>query len=442
MKKKVKRYPSYKESGIEWIGNIPESWEVKPLYVLFSELKNKNFGNLETNVLSLSYGNIVSRNVETNMGLLPESFETYNIVNEGNIVLRLTDLQNDKKSLRCGYVKRKGIITSAYTTLQKKREEFNSYFYYFLLHSYDISKVFYNLGAGVRQSMSFSDLKRMPLLVMSLAEQTQIVKFLEEKIADIDSLITDKEKLIELLEEQRQSVIAEAVTKGLDPNVNMKDSGVEWIGEIPEHWEEKRIKYLFSEVNDRNFNEEAELLSLFTSIGVRPRKDMEQKGNKSQTVINYKIVRKGDIVVNKLLAWMGSIGISKFDGVTSPDYDVYRPLNKDLVNKDYYHYYFRNFYFKGDCYKYGRGIMLMRWRTYSEDFKKILVTLPPIEEQNQIANYLDKISNEIDYLIDNNLKVINKLKEYRQSLIYEAVTGKIDVREMVDVTKQGEVSSS
>ncbi|MFA9559667.1 restriction endonuclease subunit S [Evansella sp. AB-rgal1] len=298
------------------------------------------------------------------------------------------------------------------------------------------------ITGSAQPKLTRKNLDNIELLIPSLNEQILISTFLNRKVTEIDDLIADKEKLIKLLEEKRQAVITEAVTKGLDRNVKMKDSGVEWIGEIPEHWEEKRIKYLFSEVNDRNFNEKAELLSLFTSIGVRPRKDMEQKGNKSQTVINYKIVRKGDIVVNKLLAWMGSIGISIYDGVTSPDYDVYRPLNKDLVSKDYFHYYFRNFHFKGDCYKFGRGIMLMRWRTYSEDFKKILVTLPPIEEQNRIADYLDKISNEIEYLIDNNLTIINKLKEYRQSLIYEAVTGKIDVREMVGQTEQEEVSSS
>ena len=260
--------------------------------------------------------------------------------------------------------------------------------------------------------------------------QQQIVRFLDLKETQINNLIQAKEKYISLLEQQRQSTITEAVTKGLNPNVKMKDSGVGWIGEIPEHWEEKKIKYLFYEANERNFNEDATLLSLFTSIGVKPRKEMEQKGNKAQTVINYKIVRKKDIVVNKLLAWMGAIGLSEYNGVTSPDYDVYRPLNTEKVEELYYHYYFRNHYFKGDCFKFGRGIMMMRWRTYPEQLKSILVPVPPKEEQIQIANYIEYKEKELAQTIKNIEKSIEKLKEYRQSLIYEAVTGKIDVRDM------------
>lgn len=264
----------------------------------------------------------------------------------------------------------------------------------------------------------------------SITQQKAIVDYVTSKVIRIDTLISKKEKLITLLEQQRQSIITEAVTKGLNPSVKMKDSGVEWIGEIPEHWEEQRIKYIFYESNERNFNEDATLLSLFTSIGVKPRSEMEEKGNKAQTVINYKVVRKGDIVVNKLLAWMGAIGLSEYNGVTSPDYDVYSPLKSARIDELYYHYYFRNHYFKGDCFKFGRGIMMMRWRTYPEQLKSILVPVPPKEEQIQIANYIEKKEKELALTIKNIEHSIQKLKEYRQALIYEAVTGKIDVRDM------------
>lgn len=272
-----------------------------------------------------------------------------------------------------------------------------------------------------------SDIENFNCSVPQYGIQKRIADYLDFKTSQLDSLITDKENLILLLEEKRQSIITATVTKGLNSNVKMKDSRVEWIDAIPDHWEEKKIKYIFYEVNDRNTDKYATLLSLFTSIGVRPRSDMEEKGNKAQTVINYKIVRKGDIVVNKLLAWMGAIGISDYEGVTSPDYDVYRALNPQKISNKYYHYYFRSHYFKGDCFKYGRGIMMMRWRTYPDQFKSIRVPLPPYSEQIEIANYLTEKEKEIENTINEIKLFIEKLKEYRQSLIYEAVTGKFDV---------------
>ena len=154
----MRQYPTYKDSGIEWVGAMPERWSAKPLFALFKERQYLNVGNQEANVLSLSYGRIIRRDVESNFGLLPESFETYNIVEPLNIVLRLTDLQNDKRSLRCGLVNEKGIITSAYLTLQKIKDVDCKYMYY-LLHNYDIRKVFYSMGGGVRQIIKFDDLK-------------------------------------------------------------------------------------------------------------------------------------------------------------------------------------------------------------------------------------------------------------------------------------------
>ncbi|MFX0569539.1 restriction endonuclease subunit S [Bacillus pumilus] len=288
-----------------------------------------------------------------------------------------------------------------------------------------------NLGQGTTfLELSNYSLKNVFVPYPDINSQDLIAYYLDTKCNQIDELIVAKKKQISLLEQQRQSIITEAVTKGLNPNVKMKDSGVEWIGEIPEHWEEQKIKYLFFESIERNFSEDATLLSLFTSIGVKPRRDMEEKGNKAQTVINYKVVRKGDIVVNKLLAWMGAIGLSEYNGVTSPDYDVYRSLNSARIEELYYHYYFRNHYFKGDCFKFGRGIMMMRWRTYPEQFKSILVPVPSKEEQTQIANYIETKEKELALTIKNIEHSIHKLKEYRQALIYEAVTGKIDVRDM------------
>lgn len=204
-----------KDSGIEWIGEIPEHWDVKQVSSLFSERKCKNKGNSETNVLSLSYGNIKKRNVETNMGLLPESFETYNIIEPGNIVLRLTDLQNDHKSLRCGFVKENGIITSAYVTLEKKNEisEINTEYFYRLLHMFDIKKGFYGMGDGVRQNLKYNgELNKLLIVLPTVTEQNEIVDFLNKRCEAIDQAVVIKEAGIQKLDEYKKSLIYECVT--------------------------------------------------------------------------------------------------------------------------------------------------------------------------------------------------------------------------------------
>ena len=202
-----------KDSGIEWIGQIPQHWEICKLLKLFKDRKCPNKGNVENNVLSLSYGNIKRRNVETNMGLLPESFESYNIIEPDNIVLRLTDLQNDHKSLRCGLVKERGIITSAYVTLELKDTSQCANYFYRLLHTFDIEKGFYGMGAGVRQSLKYDgELCNLYIIKPPVIEQKHIAEFLDKKCSEIDKTIEDKEKLIEKLVEYKKSLIYECVT--------------------------------------------------------------------------------------------------------------------------------------------------------------------------------------------------------------------------------------
>ena len=207
----------------------------------------------------------------------------------------------------------------------------------------------------------------------------------------------------------------------------MKDSGVEWLGKIPNHWMIRRIKNLFELRNEKNYEalEDVNLISLYTDKGVVQHSDLtETTGNKAVTAEGYKIVKEDDIVVNIILCWMGAVGRSAYNGVTSPAYDVYKPLHD--TNSKYYHYLFRTSQFNGECYRYGRGIMLMRWRTYSTEFRAISVPLPPEDVQKRIVNFLDKKIDDVDRLIGNVQKQIEKLKAYKQSLITEVVTKGID----------------
>lgn len=200
-----------KDSGIEWIGEIPSSWSIHPVYTYFEERKNKNYALQEQNLLSLSYGKIIRKDINTNGGLLPASFNTYNIVENGDIIIRPTDLQNDKRSLRTGLVTEKGIITSAYIDL-KPIGDINTKYYHYLLHSYDIMKVFYNMGNGVRQGLNYSEFSKLMVFSPSRSEQDAIAIYLDEKCVVIDETINQKKQQLETLEEYKKSLIYEYVT--------------------------------------------------------------------------------------------------------------------------------------------------------------------------------------------------------------------------------------
>lgn len=440
-------YPEYVDSGIEWIGEIPSDWRVKPAFAVVSEQKNSNKGMVETKVLSLSYGNIVERDVASNMGLLPASFETYQVVDPGNIILRLTDLQNDKKSLRVGLVKDRGIITSAYLCLNPK--SLDSRFAYYLLHNYDLRKVFYFMGAGVRQSMSFEDLRRLPCVVPSMSEQQAISTFLDRETARIDGLIGKKVRLIKLLEEKRQAVISHAVTKGLNPNTPMKDSGIDWLGQIPEHWlHNTKFSYLAKSERQSFVNGPfgSDLLSselMETGIPVIYSGDVKVNKfiKKSKWCVsavkaeqlNFCRVDEGDLLLSKVgdppgLACIYPLG-SPSAIVTQ---DVVRVKTDPQKCTALYLAYFLNsemgkFLIKEITVSSTRG------RYSLGDLKNIRLILPPVTEQVQIIEHIQNVTQKYDVGVEKAKQAINCLKEHRTSLISAAVTGKIDVRPKAEV---------
>lgn len=260
-----------------------------------------------------------------------------------------------------------------------------------------------------------------------ISEQHSITDFLDYETSQIDTLIKKQQTLIQLLREKRQAVISHAVTKGLNPDAPMKDSGIEWLGEVPEHWNVMPAKRFFKLVAEpAPSNNDYELLSVYTAIGVRPRKDLEQKGNKASTTDGYWKVEKGDIVVNKLLAWMGAVGYSDYEGVTSPAYDILR-ATKD-INSKFYHYLFRTKLANMEFKRWSRGIMEMRLRLYFDELGRIFMPLPSKKEQDLIVEKIEKMDNQFDNLIKKSEYNIQLMQERRTALISAAVTGKIDVR--------------
>lgn len=256
-----------------------------------------------------------------------------------------------------------------------------------------------------------------------------IVGFLDRKTRIIDSMISDKERLIQLLEEQRTSVIYSAVTKGIDSTAKMKDSGVEWLGEIPAHWQILTNHQLFAERNIKCEKPDAVLLSVTKYLGVILQSQAEELNlatvAPAETTEGYKVVCKGDLVMNIMRAKDGSYGISNYDGVISPAYCIY--YTRQQANPKYLYYLFKTPMYMEIFKNYSTGIAEHRMRLYPVNFFKIPAVVPPLEEQNEIVAYLDKRVKDIDELISLTQQQIEKLKEYRQSVISEVVTGKVAV---------------
>lgn len=418
-----------KDSGIAWIGEIPKSWTITILSALFSERKCKNSGLTENNLLSLSYGNIVRKNIESNEGLLPASFETYNIIEPGNIVFRLTDLQNDKRSLRTGLCKERGIITSAYVTLQVRSDDSPRYMHY-LFHAYDLCKVFYGMGDGVRQGMNYEDLKRLRILRPDQETQRRIADYLDRKCSQIDAIIARQQEVIEKLKAYKLSIITEAVTKGLKPDVPMKDSGVEWIGEIPEHWEMLKLKYASSilrgKFNHRPRNDPAYYDGIYPFVQTGDVARANKYIKKYSQTLNEKgyavsKVFPANSICMTIAANIGDVAILTFDACF-PDSVVGFVQSKNITwNYLYYvltamkQQFVRN------------AIISTQLNLNIEIIKEEFIPVAPLHIQEQISEFLDNKCLSIDRTISAKQFVIDKLADYKKSLIYEVVTGKKEV---------------
>lgn len=427
------RYERYKNSRVEWLGEVPEHWHIDPLYSLGKEREESNVGLISNNLLSLSYGRIIEKDIETSDGLLPESFETYQIVHPGDIIFRLTDLQNDKRSLRTAIVTQLGIITFAYAAFEP-RAIMPAYLSY-LLRDYDLRKIFYSMGGGVRQSMKFDDIRRLPTLVPSKNEQSTIVKFLDYETAKIDALIEEQRQLIELLKEKRQAVISHAVTKGLDCRATMWDSQNKWIGKIPTSWMITRVKYAVATVVDclhTTPTYDGELLyPAIRTADVEPgRLLLSQARLVSEEVYLERVQRlepeAGDILYSREGERFGMAALV--------------PPNTKLCLGQ------RMMMFRPKV-SFDPGYLMWAMNSstvYQQVLEGVtgptaphvnigevinfLIPMPELAEQQQISGHIDAVVFQIDGLVAHAQDGIALLQERRSALISGAVTGKIDLR--------------
>jgi type I restriction enzyme S subunit len=406
----LKPYPEYKDSGLPWLGNVPRHWDIRPGFAAFREKKVKNIGLREKTVLSLSYGRIVVKPPEKLHGLVPDSFETYQIVDPGDIIIRSTDLQNDWNSLRVGLVRNRGIITSAYLCFRVTGALIPEYGYQ-MLHAFDLMKVFYGMGSGLRQNLDFSDFKRMFIFVPPTDEQAAIVQFLDCANRRLERTIRAKRRVIALLNEQKQAIIHRAVTRGLDPNVQLKPSGIAWLGEIPAHWEVKRIKWVTQ--LQRGY-------------------DLPQEHRKCGTV---PVVSSGGVIDTHCEARAQGPGVvmgryGSTDAVFYIDQDFW-PHNTSL--------FVTNFYdnFPKWCFYLLRTISKSDYSSKSavpgvdrKDLYEIYVPQPPHEEQVKIVHGIEQHLQGFNTAINRTEREITLLHEYRTRLIADVVTGKLDVCEV------------
>ena len=414
----TQRYQEYKDSGVQWLGEIPGHWEKVKLKVFCKENKEKNKGNIESCVLSLSYGKVIIKQ-NINFGLVPDNYENYQIVNPGYIILRLTVLQNDHRSLRTGLVRNRGIITSAYVGLVLK--DIDSEYTQLLLHTIDIMKVFYGMGGGLRQSMSYTDIANMYIPVPPLSEQRAIVSYLDSKCEKIDKMIEGKEKQIALLQELKQRTIADAVTRGLNPDVKMKATNISWLEEIPEHWEMSKISSHFRQRTEKVSDKQYQPLSV-SKLGITPQLDNVALSNAEGC--SRKLVKKGDYAVNSRSDRKGSCGVSAYNGSVSLITIVLEPFN---IDGDYIHYLFRSAPWVEEFYRNGKGIVADLWTTNYQMMKSMYFPVPPISEQRAIVSYINERTEKIDTLTSKLQQEIESIKEYKQRLISDVVTGQIKV---------------
>jgi len=427
-------YPSYKESGVDWIGEIPSEWDCIRGRFLFTKKKeiNKEFQN--DNLLSLTLNGVLNKDLESHEGLRPLDYKTYQIFEKDDLVFKLIDLENVKTS-RVGLVHEKGIMSPVYIRLEPRPEILPRFSYYFY---YDLYKkeIFNYLGLGVRSSLSPSDLLEIEIPLSTIQEQQQISTYLYHKTHQIDSLVEKTQQKIELLKEQKSSLINKVVTKGLNPDVEMKDSGVEWIGEIPSGWKVIQIRFISKmmrgKFSHRPRNDERFYDGDYPFIQTG---DIVSSGkyltNFTQTLneMGYSVSKEFpiDTLVMSISGNIGDVSILKIKSCFPDSIIGFFPKNNNFI--EYLFYLFLSM--KDEFCK--NSVVSTQLNLNVERVGSIRVPITSIQEQQQIVKHLDKETTKIDSTIEKETQRIELLKEYRQSLISNVVTGKVDVRDEVVV---------
>lgn len=413
-----------KDSGIKWIGSIPEGWQVVSIKSFLQKRKEILEKWTNENVLSLTMNGVVIRDLENPSGKMPATFDGYQKIYKGNLVLCLFDIDVTPRCVGIAYDD--GVTSPAYSQYIIKEGDLR--FYYYLLLMMDNDKILLQYSRTLRSTLTDEYFSAVKVAIpKSIIEQQRIAKFLDERTALIDGIITDTKQTIEELKSYKQSLISEIVTKGINKNGKLVPSGIEWIGEVPEEWDVLKSRYFLNEISVKGYPDE-EVLSLYRDYGIIPKNSRSDNHNvTSSDTSGYKLVKSGNLVINKMKAWQGSMAISNLRGIVSPAYYTFE-VDNERFNLRFLHYALRNPAYKQEYMRISAGLRVGQWDLNKNEFKNLKYAFPANkEEQKAIADYLDEKISQIDTLITEKENVISEYENYKKSMIYEYVTGKKQV---------------
>lgn len=439
----MKKYENYKPSNIGWMGDVPEHWDLFRIKRIFQERKERNNPVVTDFILSLTakQGVVPVAEKEGAGGNKPKDDLTlYNVCRENDLLVNCMNVVSGA----AGVSKWVGAISPVYYALfPRDEQQCNVWYYHRIFRLITFQRSLLGLGKGilihesstgklntVRMRISMDYLNNVLLPIPPKDEQDQIIRYLDWQLSKINKLIATKRKEIARINEHLLFSVNSAVTHGIR-GTELKDSGVFWMGDIPKNWKPIKIKWLFDETNERNVNGDLELLTFSRKRGLIPFSEASDKEPSASDLTNYRKVVPGQLLENRMQAWSGMFICVTCEGCVSPDYSVFNPSKDRYVNVKFYEYVFRNPFQVEQFANASRGVGSGFNRLYTPAFGAIYTVYPPQEEQDEIVDYLDNLKKKYQVTIEKIEAEIETLREMKNKLISDVVTGKIDVRNIV-----------
>ena len=424
------KYEAYKDSEVEWMSVIPVHWQLLANKYIF-KLKKNQVGrrSSEYDLLSLTLKGIIKRDMDNPEGKFPAEFDTYQEVKKGDFVFCLFDVEETPRTV--GLSEYNGMITGAYTVF-RNTIKFNQTFLYYFYLNLDSKKRLKPLYRGLRNTIPKESFLSFKTFTPPLNEQTVIANFLDKKTAQIDEAIAIKQKQIELLKERKQIIIQKAVTQGLDPDVPLRDSGVDWLEQIPKHWEIRRSKFLFTQRKEKAWKDDIQL-SATQAYGVIPQSEYEEKVRRKVVKIQFHLDKRKHVELNDFVismrSFQGGLERAWARGCIRSSYIILKPLED--IDTDFYSYllklprYIKALQKTASFIRDGQDLNF-------ENFSKVDLIIPPLEEQTEITAFIVQQTTLAEKTVELYQQQIEKLKEYKTTLINSAVTGKIKIEGNAD----------
>ena len=434
---RLSKYTDLKDAAAEWVGRIPLHWEETRLRYI-ADISNSNVDKKEyegqvsvrlCNYTDVYYNEVITPDLNFMIATASKAETKKFGLKLGDVII--TKDSEDPLDIGIPAIVDcdiPGVVCGYHLSIIRAEDPITAdYIRYSFMSDVNKARMYVRTPGITRFGLNQDTIKNILVLLPSMEERAKIVAALRRETARIDGMIERKGRFIELLKEKRTALISHAVTKGIDADVPMKDSGQDWLGKIPEHWSIFSASRLFVERDTRSKTGDEEMLTVSHLTGVTPRYQKTVNMIEAESTVGYKICHAGDLVVNTLWAWMGAMGTAPMVGIVSPAYNVYTPKTH-LVHHAYVDYLVKHSLFAKEVTRFSKGVWSSRLRLYPEGLREIRMPVPPIVSQKKIASHLDRETRQIEGIIAKTKRSIELLKEKRSALITAAVTGKIDVR--------------